>query len=163
MTNRKIALLCVLVNIALVGCSISKVARAETPQVDDVAAHMFVKRFFEAFDARDYEGMQKTFAPDATIVHDNGVVTTIPEMMNIIRTTEEWSPRQRELTKFQTHWVGDIVIVGFRNNLTYEPRDRPPINSAYTETWVLRRTGSGFQALRVHYSLVTAEKHSEDV
>jgi len=163
MINRKIALLCILITTAFVSCSASKAAKAETPQADDVAAHMFVQRFFEAFDARDYEEMQKSFAPDATIVHDNGVVTDVPEMMNIIRTTEEWPRRQRELTKFQTHWAGDIVIVGYRNKVTYEPLNRPPISAAYTETWVLRRTESGFQALRVHYSRVTAEKHSEDV
>ena len=127
----------------------------------DVEAIALIQRFFDAFDSRDYAAIEEAFAPGATLVHNNGVMTSLAEMLEIIRTTKEWSPRVRELSGFRTRWVDRVAVVGLRNRVTVEPQNRPSATATYSETWLLQRTESGLKAFHVHYSLVTAEKHSE--
>ncbi len=137
--------------------------RSGRRRLDDDAAISLVRNFFSAFDSRDYAAMEAAFLPGATLVHDNGVMTSLPEMMQIIRTTSGWPPRERELSGFKIRWVGEVAIAGLRNRVTFRPTDRAPTTSTYTETWVLERTPAGLKTVRVHYSLVTAERHSEEV
>ena len=129
---------------------------------DDAQARTLIQDFFDAFDSRDYAAIEETFVPDAALVHHDGVITSLAEMLEIIRAAKEWPPRERELAGFQTRWIDRVAIVGLRNRVTFKPLNRPSTTATYNETWILQRTESGLKAVRVHYSRVTAQRHSED-
>lgn len=123
-----------------------------------------VRAFFTAFDARDETAMRRLLASTATITHDNGVTTDVPTMMRIISGTAEWPPRTRELSNFTiAKLAGGDEVVTFINKVRFTPARRQPSESKYNETWVLEKERTGMRAIRVHYSLVTQEKHSENV
>jgi hypothetical protein len=63
----------------------------EAPAVapaQEAEARGFVERCFRAFDACDLTALEAAFAPGATIVHDDGVETTVPKMLVIVRNTK---------------------------------------------------------------------------
>src|SRR4029453_10709137 len=68
--------------------------------IEDAAAIQMVRGFFSAFDARDGERLDKLFVPTAHIVHHNGVITDIPTMLEIVRSTKNWAPRNGAMSAF---------------------------------------------------------------
>lgn len=128
---------------------------------DDPEAMSLVRQCFAAFDARDYAAFQVFFTPDATLVHHNGVLTTVAELLEIIRTAQRWPPRRRELSDFRVRWVDRVAVVGCRNQVTVPAPDGRSTTDSYNETWVVQRNGDGLRVLHVHYSRVTATTHTE--
>lgn len=138
-------------------------AYADARGPSDAEARAFVEAFFRAFDARDLGALEAAFAPGASIVHDDGVETSVPKLLEILRNTKEWPPRERTLSRFTLTRAAGAVVVGCLNHVRFAPPGRPPTEFTYNETWVLVPAADGLRAVRSHYSLVTREEHSEDV
>lgn len=156
-----------LITCAFICAAITGPATAKLPHAtaqSEVASIALVRAFFVAFDARNEPAMLRLMAPTASLTHDNGVTTDVPTMMKIIRETREWPPRTRELSHFRVEpLAGGAQVLTLLNKVRFTPAGRAPTESNYNETWVLEKGSNGLKAVRIHYSLVTREQHSEDV
>ncbi|WP_197276681.1 DUF4440 domain-containing protein [Mangrovimonas sp. ST2L15] len=139
----------------------------ENPQVtrktDSVAVTQMVGAFFIAFDARDYDQMEAMMTPQTKLVHHNGVTTSAREMLDIIKTTEPWYPRERILSQFEYEGGKDWALVGVVNEATFLLPEGEKLYAPYKETWFFQKTDGKWHLLRCHYSKITKETHTESV
>jgi ketosteroid isomerase-like protein len=124
-------------------------------------ATQFVRDFFAAFDRRDIPAIRRTFAADATIVHDDGVEQTVPELIAAVTNAEHWYSRTRKIDDCHVTKEGKIIIAGCVNRVTFKRPDGREHSVAYDETWILRRTHDGLKAIRTHYSRIRKAAHTE--
>jgi len=130
-------------------------------QLDDAApATQFVRNFFQAFDNRDIPRVRAAFIPTATIVHDDGVEQTVPQLIESVSSANHWYPRTRVIN-CDVKQSGKTVVAGCLNRVTFRRPDGEQKTIAYNETWILRRTETGLKALRTHYSRIRKSAHSE--
>ncbi|MCF1422087.1 YybH family protein [Mangrovimonas futianensis] len=139
----------------------------EDPQVtrktDSAAVTQMVGAFFKAFDARDYDQMEAMMAPQTKLVHHSGVTTSAKEMLEIIKTTEPWYPRERTLSQYEYEGGEDWALVGVVNEATFLLPEGEKLYAPYKETWIFQKTDGKWHLLRCHYSKITKETHSENV
>jgi hypothetical protein len=134
---------------------------APAPNTPDAEGATFVKSFFRALDRRDLHAVREAFAPEATIVHDDGVQQTVAELVATIRKAKTWDPRRRTINSCRTQSYGAVLVVGCLNRVEFLPKGHKAETYTYNETWVLKRTPAGLRAVRSHYSLVSKQEHSE--
>lgn len=132
----------------------------QAPAANAAPATQFVRNFFHAFDDRDIPRIRAAFIPTATIVHDDGVEQTVPQLIDAVSSANHWYPRTRKID-CDVKESGKIVVVGCFNNVTFKRPDGAQKTVAYNETWVLRHTEAGLKAVRTHYSRIRKSAHSE--
>jgi ketosteroid isomerase-like protein len=124
-------------------------------------ATQFVRGFFAALDNRDIAAVRDAFLPGATIVHDDGVEQTVPELIASVTNAKHWYSRTRQIDDCTVDREGKIVIAGCINRVTFKRPDGRESSIAYDETWILRRTNEGLKAIRTHYSRIRKTTHAE--
>ncbi|NIK91772.1 nuclear transport factor 2 family protein [Mangrovimonas sp. CR14] len=134
-----------------------------TRETDSVAVTQMVGTFFKAFDARDYDQMEAMMTPQTKLVHHNGVTTSAKEMLDIIKTTEPWYPRERKLSQYEYEGGEDWALVGVVNEATFLLPEGEELYAPYKETWFFQKTDGKWHLLRCHYSKITKETHTESV
>ncbi len=153
----------------IIGCSSSsenvvaeRSENNEPPSIEDDSLNTtkIAIDFFEAFDDRDLEKLDEILDVKTQIIHHNGVVTGKEEMIDIVKNAQNWVPRERTLRDFTFHSNASLAVVGFINEVTFLIPNRDQ-TFRYNETWILEKKGNEWYPLRAHYSLVTAEQHSE--
>ena len=133
------------------------------PTVGVDAPVAFVRNFFAAFDRRDIPFMTQQFEEAALIVHDDGVINTVPELMGVIAGAKAWAPRQRELSHFMVEMLSpSVYLVTCKNRVIFDPKTTSRSEYSYTETWVLRSRSGSLKAVHSHYSKITQSEHSEE-
>ena len=136
---------------------------ASFTSADSVAIVAGVKNFFKAFDERDLQKLKDIMSPEMKIIHHNGAITNREEMIAIIKETKNWWPRTRKLSDFECIGDADLAIVGVNNEVIFSLAENKTVMEPYNETWIFKKTGNQWKAVRCHYSKVTVDKHSEEV
>ena len=134
-----------------------------TRKSDSTKVINLVRDFFQAFDNRDYEKLEKILTPSSKIVHYNGVTTDTEEMLNILKNTENWYPRKRNLSNFEFDGDENFAFVGVVNKVTFSLPNNEKVYSPYKETWIFKKIDNNWHVIRTHYSKIVEETHSEDV
>lgn len=130
---------------------------------DSTEVTTMVHDFFQAFDERDIEKMESILTPATKIIHTNGVTTNTREMMDIIKGTKNWYPRKRNLSRIEFEGDENFAIVGLLNEVTFSLTGNKEVYEPYNETWIFSKTGNKWHPVRIHYSKIVQEKHSEEV
>lgn len=130
---------------------------------DSVQVVAIVKDFFKAFDEKDLKKIDALLIPSTQIIHHNGTVTDTAEMIRIIEDTKDWWPRTRKLSDFEFVSGSNLYIAGFMNEVIFSLPDNKKVIEPYNETWIFEKIVESWKPVRIHYSKVTVEKHSEDV
>ncbi len=123
-----------------------------------------VEAFFKGFDEKNTGLISEVSHPDIKIIHHNGVVTDLTEMNRIIDTTQHWYPRRREISEFEVMAGAPYSIAGFKNYVAFTLPDKT-VEEIYRETWVFLNDpiSKMWKPIRIHYSAITQNKHSEEV
>lgn len=132
-------------------------------KADSIMATNLVREFFKAFDSRDYGRLEQILAPNSKIIHFNGVTTGTSEMLDILKETENWYPRRRNLSNFEFDGDENFAVVGIINEVTFLLPEGKEVYEPYNETWVLKKIDNEWHVIRSHYSKIIEEKHTEDV
>ncbi len=135
----------------------------ESNPADSTQMVKLIRDFFQAFDERDLTRMEKLLLPASKIIHHNGVETNTKEMMEIISKTKNWYPRERSLTKFEYFGDSKIAIVGLLNEVTFTLSKNKKVYEPYNETWIFEKIGTSWYPIRIHYSKIIQDEHSEEV
>jgi hypothetical protein len=123
-----------------------------------------VTDFFKAFDNKDTSKIIQICLSETVIIHNNGVITNLSEMVKIIEDTQNWYPRKRVLSGFTTLLGEPYSIVGLKNVVVFNLPDGKIVEEKYMETWIFAKDSSdNWKPIRIHYSSITQEKHSEEV
>lgn len=130
---------------------------------DSIATTEIVRSFFAAFDEKDTAKLAATLIPETQIIHHNGTVTNTQQLIQVINKTKNWWPRKRQISDFEFIAADSIAVLGFFNEVVFELPGNKSIKEPYRETWIFKRTDSGWQPVRIHYSKITVDKHSEEV
>lgn len=130
---------------------------------DSALAVTVVKDFFKAFDEKDLKKIDDLLIPSTKIIHHNGATTNTAEMIKIIEETKDWWPRTRKLSNYEFTSNSNLSILGLMNEVTFLLPDNKKVYEPYNETWIFGKIDSSWKPIRIHYSKVTVEKHSEDV
>ena len=150
----------------IVGCSNNAETEnklAEIKMIDSVTAAGTVVDFFKAFDERDTATMKALLLPATIIVHHNGAVTNTSEMMQVINETKNWWPRVRALSDFGYVHEPGLAILSLLNKVSFSLPDNKIVEEPYRETWIFKKTENVWKPIRIHYSKIVVEKHSEEV
>lgn len=157
----------------IIGCTSSpKEKSADTNQSgeqsnsknsDSIEVVTFVKDFFKAFDDKDLKKINSLLIPSTEITHHNGATTNTAEMLKIIEETKDWWPRTRKLSSFEFISNSNLSIVGLLNEVIFSLPGNKKVIEPYNETWIFEKIDNSWKPIRIHYSKVTVEKHSEDV
>ena len=127
---------------------------------DSVQIAKLVYDFFAAFDSREIEKIEKMLHPNSVIIHNDGVANTKTELLNIIKSAKKWSSRKRKFKDFTFHSNSSLAFLGFINEVTF-PVPNGEHTIQYQETWIFVNELDNWYPLRIHYTLVTKDKHSE--
>jgi hypothetical protein len=130
---------------------------------DSIAAASIVKDFFKAFDKRDTLKMKSLLLPATIIVHHNGAVTNTNQMMKVIKETKNWWPRVRKLSDFEYMHDSCLSVLSLLNNVSFSLPGNKTVAEPYRETWIFKKIENVWQPVRIHYSKIITEKHSEEV
>lgn len=130
---------------------------------DSIEVTDLVRGFFRAFDDRDLEKMGQILTPTSKIIHNNGVTTNTKEMMDVIKETVNWYPRKRNLSEFEFDADGNFAIVGVLNEVTFLLPGNKEVYEPYNETWIFKKFDDKWRPIRIHYSKIVREKHTEEV
>lgn len=124
---------------------------------------IIVSDFFKAFDEKNTDKISQICLPEIEMVHNNGVVTGLEEMNKIINETKNWYPRERKLSEFKT-LIGDpFSVICFKNCVNFKLPDKI-VEEKYRETWIFKKDSlNTWKPIRIHYSRITQERHSEEV
>ena len=131
--------------------------------LDSVAAVAIVEAFFKAFDARDTHTIDSLLSPSTLIVHHNGATTNTAQMNKVIEETTNWWPRTRKLSDFVFRSDAGLSVLALKNEVTFELPDHKIVYEPYLETWIFERKDRVWKPVRIHYSKITVDKHSEEV
>lgn len=134
-----------------------------TRMSDSTEVTNLVRDFFQAFDDRDLEKMELILTPSTIIIHNNGVTTDTKEMMNVIKETKNWYPRKRNLSGFEFDSDENFAIVGVLNEVTFSLPEDKEVYEPYNETWIFKKFDDKWHPIRIHYSKIIREKHTEEV
>lgn len=130
---------------------------------DSIAAAEIVKDFFKAFDERDTLKMKSLLLPSTIIVHHNGAVTNTGEMMQVIKETKNWWPRVRTLSDFEYMHDSSLAVLSLVNKVVFTLPENKTVVEPYRETWIFKKIEKEWKPVRIHYSKIMVEKHSEEV
>jgi hypothetical protein len=130
---------------------------------DSTEVTNLVSDFFQAFDERDLEKMEQILTPTSKIIHNNGVTTDTKEMMKVINETKNWYPRKRNLSEFEFDADENFAIVGVLNEVTFSLPENKEVYEPYNETWIFKKVDNKWHPIRIHYSKIVREKHTEEV
>lgn len=130
---------------------------------DSIAAAVIVKDFFQAFDERDTLKMKSLLLPATVIVHHNGAITNTGEMMQVIKETKNWWPRVRKLSDFEYMHDSGLAVLSLLNKVSFSLPGNKIVEEPYRETWIFRKIENVWKPVRIHYSKIMVEKHSEEV
>jgi hypothetical protein len=130
---------------------------------DSTAAAVIVESFFKAFDERDTLKMKTLLLPATIIVHHNGAITNTGEMMQVIKETKNWWPRVRKLSGFEYMHDSNLAVLSLLNQVSFSLPGSKTVEEPYRETWIFRRVEKVWRPVRIHYSKIIVEKHSEEV
>ncbi len=130
---------------------------------DSIAAAIIVKDFFKAFDERDTLKMKSLLLPATIIVHHNGAVTNTHQMMQVIKKTKNWWPRVRTLSDFEYMHDSDLAVLSLLNKVSFSLPGNKTVEEPYRETWIFKKIENVWKPVRIHYSKIIVEKHSEEV
>ena len=97
------------------------------------------------------------------IIHHNGATTNTAEMVKVIAETKDWWPRTRKLSDFEFIANTDMAVVGVMNEVIFSLPENKKTTERYNETWVFKKVEKLWKPIRIHYSKVIVEKHSEEV
>lgn len=134
-----------------------------TWEADSTEVSNLVRDFFQAFDDRDLPKMEQILTPDSKLIHNNGVVTTTQEMMEVISETKNWYPRKRTLSKFEFEADDNFAIVGVLNEVTFFLPAGKEVYEPYNETWIFKNIENNWHAIRIHYSKIIRDTDTEEV
>jgi len=121
-----------------------------------------VYNFFIAFDEKNTDKISQICLLETEIVHHNGVVTNLAEMNQIINDTKNWYPRERKLSEFKVLIGNPFSIVYFKNYIKFILPDKF-VEESYQETWIFKEISNIWKPIRIHYSIITQQKHSEEI
>jgi hypothetical protein len=141
----------------------NKSNNAESRMIDSAIAAVTVVDFFNAFDERDTIKMKDLLLPATIIVHHNGAVTNTGEMMQVISETKNWWPRVRTLSNFEYVHDSGLAIMSLLNKVSFSLPGNKTVEEPYRETWIFKKTEHVWKPIRIHYSKIVVEKHSEEV
>ncbi len=130
---------------------------------DSIAAALIVKDFFKAFDERDTLKMKSLLLPATIIVHHNGAVTNTHQMMQVIKETKNWWPRVRTLSDFEYIHDSCLSVLSLLNNVSFSLPGNKTVAEPYWETWIFKKIEDVWKPVRIHYTKIITEKHSEEV
>lgn len=136
---------------------------ANSRQADSAATVRIVTDFFHYFDKRDLKKMNGLLLPETKIVHHNGAVTNTAEMIQVIKETKNWWPRTRQLSDFEFISAENLAVLGLTNQVIFSLPGNKNVVEPYRETWVFQKKEGDWKTIRVHYSKITVDKHSEEV
>jgi len=120
--------------------------------------------FFVAFDEKNTNRISQICSHEIEIVHNNGVVTNLKEMNQIIDDTKNWYPRERKLSEFKTLIGNPFCILWLKNCVNFKLPNNRVVEEKYRETWIFKKDSLNvWKPIRIHYSSITQEKHSEEV
>jgi hypothetical protein len=139
------------------------VAHLHTIEADSIAVKKIVEDFFVAFDEKDTAALRRILVPETRITHHNGAMTNTQEMIAVINETKNWWPRQRHLSDFEFMSDDGLSVMELSNEVVFHLPENRSVTEPYRETWIFKKSDGNWQPIRVHYSKVTAEKHSEEV
>ena len=92
------------------------------------------------------------------------MVTGITEMIAIINSTQNWYPRERELSEFTFLHGNPYSVVGFKNVVVFRLPSGKIVEEKYRENWIFKIYPTNIRKpIRIHYSSITEETHSEEV
>lgn len=134
-----------------------------TKKSDSTEVTNLVRDFFQAFDDRDLEKMEQILTPTSIIIHNNGVTTDTKEMMGVIKETKNWYPRKRNLSEFEFDANDNFAIVGVLNEVVFSLPENKEVYEPYNETWIFKKIKNKWHPIRIHYSKIVREKHTEEV
>jgi len=130
---------------------------------DSVSVVTVVQDFFKAFDDKDTGRIRDLLLPSTKLIHHNGAITNTAEMNAVIQGTKDWWPRTRTLSQYEFTADSSMVILGLKNEVTFSLPGNKKVYEPYQETWIFRKVGPSWKPIRIHYSKVTVERHSEEV
>lgn len=130
---------------------------------DSVAAVAIVEDFFKAFDERDTLKIRSLLLPSTLIVHHNGATTNTEEMIQVIKETKNWWPRVRKLSDFEYMHDSSLSVLSMVNKVSFSLPGNKIVDESYRETWIFKNIGNTWKAVRIHYSKIIVDKHSEEV
>lgn len=137
-------------------------ATGTNPQ-DSIAAFHIVEDFFKAFDELDTAKIASLLLPATEIVHHNGVVTNTAQLIRVMNEAQHWWPRVRKLSEIGYLQSSGLSVVNCLNEVTFTLPDNKIVYEPYRETWILKKVENERKPIRIHYSKIIAEKHSEEV
>lgn len=133
-----------------------------TSKTDSLIVTKIVSDFFKAFDERDLDRMEQLLTPQTKIIHHNGVTTDTKEMMEIIKATKNWHPRERDLSEFEIFGKDNFFIVGLINEVSFLMPEGKEFYK-YNESWIFQKISNTWYPVRIHYSQIVQEEHTEEV
>jgi len=122
-----------------------------------------VRNFFKAFDEKDFKKIKKICIPKTQMIHHNGVTTNTEEMCKVIEDTINWWPRKRKIWDFDFFSSDNLSVLGLKNQVTFSLPKNKIIEELYRETWIFNKINKVWKPVRIHYSSITQQKHSEEV
>lgn len=134
-----------------------------TKNKDSTAVTNIVRDFFQAFDDRNLDKMEQILTPASKIIHNNGVSTDTKEMIEVIKETKNWYPRKRKLSEFEFYADENFALVGVVNEVTFSLPEDKEVYEPYNETWIFKKINNKWHPIRIHYSKIVREKHTEEV
>lgn len=164
----------IIISLLFISCTSNQKPEAvKTDSLENMTKHADAKKdssdvaqivadFFKAFDERNMKKINDLCFPETKIIHHNGAVTNTVEMIQIIKETKGWYPRIRKLSNFEYISEDDLAVLGLKNEVTFSLPDKK-VNEQYIETWIFKKAGSVWKPIRIHYSKIIVDKHSEEV
>lgn len=84
-------------------------------------------------------------------------------MVKIIEETKNWWSRTRKLSNFEYAANANFAVVGLMNEVAFSLPANKKVVERYNETWIFEKTEKSWKPIRIQYSKVMVEKHSEEV
>ncbi len=161
---------CILLIVVIAGCTETAQKENSNPSKTPVVSEKsdstklvsIVNDFFKAFDEKDTGNISHLLIPDTKVIHYNGVVTNTAAMIKIIDETKDWYPRTRKISEYEYFSGGSIAVLGCLNEVTFTLPQKK-VEERYRETWVFQRIENDWKPVRIHYSKIITDKHSEEV
>jgi len=157
--------LLVIITLIAIGCSNNneKENSIDSRSHDSTEAAVIVDRFFKAFDERDTLKMKALLLPETIIVHHNGAITNTSEMMQVIKETKNWWPRVRKLSNFEYQHDSNLAVLSLLNEVNFSLPENKEVEEPYREIWIFKKIENLWKPVRIHYSKIIVQKHSEEV
>jgi hypothetical protein len=107
---------------------------------------------FHALDSHDATSFRRVFARGASIVHDDGVETTVVAVARRIRTGSAVAPRARRLSRFRFGGSGNWAWITYRNHIRFTAGGRTR-TLGFSEIALLRRgQDDNWRIMHIQYS-----------